>query len=572
MRHSCAHILAAAVLQLYPGTKLGIGPTIENGFYYDFDFKKPLSEEELGKITIVMNKLAKEKIPFIREETSIPEAKKLFAKEPYKLELISDLAKEGVKKVSIYKTGNFVDLCAGPHAKDTSEIGPFKLLSIAGAYWRGSEKNKMLTRIYGTCFNTQKELSQYLTNLEEAKKRDHRQLGKDLALFTFSDEVGQGLPLWLPNGTILREELEKWAKETEKKWGYQRVVTPHITREKLYKISGHLPYFAEEMYSPIKIEGENYYLKPMNCPHHHMIFKAKTRSYRDLPLRLAEYGQVYRFERSGTLHGLFRTRGFCQNDAHLYVQEEKVVDEFVEVLKMHQYYYQKLGIKGFKIKLGLRDPKDLKKKYHGDEAMWQKAETMTREGLKRAKVPFTEDIGGAVHYGPKGDVIIESVIGKEYAIGTIQIDLYMPKQFDLTYIDKNGKEKQVVVIHRAPLGSHERFIGFLIEHFVGAFPVWLAPVQVVVIPITDRQNQYGEKITRQLKEQDIRTEFDDRNETTSAKIRDAELQKIPYMLIVGEREEKVKKVAVRSRGQKDLGQISLDKFLDKIKTEIENRQ
>lgn len=578
MRHSCSHVLAATILRLYPDTKLGIGPAIENGFYYDFEFPalpagrpQPINETDLEKITKEMKKIINAKPSFEREETSIAEARKIFHNQPYKLELISDLKKEKKKKVSIYKTGDFVDLCAGPHVANTSEIGSFKLLSLAGAYWRGNEANPMLTRIYGTCFPTQKELDEHLWQLKEATKRDHRKIGKELELFTFSDEVGPGLPLWLPKGTIIREELERWAKETEEKWGYQRVSTPHLTRDKLYEISGHLPYYAKEMYSPIDIEGEKYYLKPMNCPHHHMIYKAKTRSYRDLPIRLAEYGQVYRFERSGVLHGLFRVRGFCQNDAHIYVQEEKAVEEFINVLKLHQYYYEKLNIKSFKVKLGLPDPKDRKKKYHGDDKMWKKAETMTRQALKQAKIPYTEDIGGAAHYGPKGDIVVESAIGKEYAIGTVQIDLYMPQRFNLNYVDKDGKEKLVVLIHRAPLGSHERFIGFLIEHYAGAFPMWLAPVQVIIIPITDQQNQYGQKIIEKLKEKGIRVELDNRHETTSAKIRDAELQKVPYMLIIGEREARANNVSVRARGERDLGPMMLEEFLIKIKSEIESK-
>lgn len=571
LRHSCSHILASAVLEFYPETKLGIGPAIEEGFYYDFDFAKPISEKELTKIAEAMTALIKKKLPFEREEISIPEAQKLFRDQPFKLELITDLSKEGVKNVSIYKTGDFVDLCQGPHLGDTSQIGPFKLLSLAGAYWRGSEKNKMLTRIYGTVFETKKELDDYLANLEEAKKRDHRKIGRELELFTFSEEVGPGLPLWLPSGTIIREELEKWAKVTEKKWGYQRVSTPHITRRELYQISGHLPYFAEEMYSPIDIEGQDYYLKPMNCPHHHMIYKSKMRSYKDLPLRLAEYGQVYRFERSGVLYGLFRVRGFCQNDAHIYVQEEKTVEEFTQVMEMHKYYYGKLGIKNFKVKLGLRDPKDLKKKYHGDETMWRKAEKMTREGLEKAGVSYTEDPGGAVHYGPKGDIIIESAIGKEYAIGTTQIDLYMPERFNLTYVDKDGKEKLAVVIHRAPLGSHERFIGFLIEHYGGAFPLWLAPRQVRIIPVADRHLDYGRKILSEFENEDIRAELDEKNGTLQAKIREATLQKVPYMVIIGDREDKEGSISLRTCGGETLGKMDLTKFITKIKLEIKNK-
>ncbi|MDO8551129.1 MAG: threonine--tRNA ligase [bacterium] len=570
-RHSTAHILAAATLELYPGTKLGIGPAIENGFYYDFEFPKPVTDADLEKIEKQMAKIIKSKASFEREEIPVNEAKQLFKNQPYKLELIRDLAKEGNQTVSIYRTGGYVDLCAGPHVEDTSKIGAFKLLSLAGAYWKGSEKNKMLTRIYGTCFPTQKELDEYLTMLEEAKKRDHRKLGQALEMYAVSEEVGAGLILWLPKGAIVREQIENWAKETEREWGYQGVYTPHITKEDLYKISGHLPYYSEDLYSPIDIEGEKYYLKPMNCPHHHMIYKSRLRSYRELPLRLAEYGQVYRFERSGTLHGLMRVRGFCQNDAHIYVQPGKAVEEFVSVLNMHKYYYDKLGIKEWWAVLGVRDPKNLRKKYHGDDKMWDLAEKLTKEAVESSGVKYIIEESGAAHYGPKLDIYIKSSIGKEYAIGTTQLDLYMPERFNLKYIDVDGKEKMPYIIHRAPLGSHERMVGFLLEHFAGAFPVWLAPVQAVIIPITDNQNDYAREVAEILKKEDIRFEVDDRNETTSAKIRDNELQKVPYMLIVGNREIEAKSVSVRSRGEKDLGAMPINEFLTKIKSEIENK-
>lgn len=577
LRHTAEHVLHTAMQNLYPKIKKAMGPPTKDGFYFDFDPSPnskvvyKISESDFPKIEKEMQHLIKSDLPMIQEYITLEEAEKTFMDNPYKLDWVSQIQDRG-EKISIYKMGDEdLDLCSGPHVKSTGEIKAFKLLSVAGAYWHGDEKNKMLTRIYGTCFQTEKELKRYLWQLEETKKRDHRQIGKDLSLFSFSDEIGLGLPLWLPSGTILREELEKWAKETEKKWGYQRVATPHIARAKLYEISGHLPYYAEDMYSPLDIEGENYYLKPMNCPHHHAIYKSRPRSYRELPLRFTEYGQVYRFEKSGVLHGLFRVRGFCQNDAHIYVRGEETVDEFVNVLNLHKFYYDKLGIKNFKVKLGIRDPKDLRKKYHGDDKMWERAERMTREGLEKAGVSYSEDLGGAAHYGPKGDIIVESAIGKEYAIGTVQIDLYMPGRFNLSYVDKDGQEKLVAVIHRAPLGSHERFIGFLIEHFAGAFPLWLAPLQVQILPLADRNLDYALKIQSQIQEQDIRTEVDQRNETLEAKIRDATLQKVPYMIIVGDREEKDSKISVRTRKGANRPNLELTEFIEKIKLEIEDK-
>jgi threonyl-tRNA synthetase len=598
IRHSLAHIMASAVMEMFPKANLGVGPVIENGFYYDFLLPRPLKPEDLQKIEKRMRALIKEKLEFKKEEMSLADGKKFFQglNQTFKVELISDLEKFGTTKaqeisaqdeslgtdldlssksdkLSIYRTGKFVDLCRGPHVKNTSEIpfDSFKLDRIAGAYWRGNEKNPQLQRIYGLAFASKTDLEKYVKMMEETAKRDHRKLGEALEIYTMVDEVGQGLPLWLPKGTILRDEIEKWARETEKEWGYQRVVTPHITKEDLYKISGHLPYYADDMYSPMEIEGEKYYLKPMNCPHHHMIYKSKLRSYRELPLRLTEYGQLYRFELSGALHGLMRVRGFCQNDAHIYLPESEVVDEFVQVIKMHKYYYEKLGIKNFKVKFGIRDSKNLRKKYHGDDAMWKRAEDLTRKGLEKSGVKYTEDLGGAAHYGPKGDIIIESVIGKEYAIGTVQIDLFMPSRFKLEFINKKGEHEQPAIIHRAPLGSHERMVGFLLEHFAGAFPTWLSPVQVKILPISDNQNKYASKITEELNANNIRVELDDRSETIGKKIREAEMQKVPYMLIIGEKEAKVKSIAVRARNQKDLGTMKLEKFLAKIQKEILNK-
>ncbi len=571
LRHSTAHLLAAAVKEFYPSAKLAIGPAIENGFYYDIDFgKRSISEEDLPKIEEKMRELISSWKSFKGREVTPTEARKIFKDNPYKKELIDEFSKEG-QKITVYTSGDFVDLCRGGHTKNPSlEIKHFRLLSTAGAYWRGNEKNPMLTRIYGTVFPTKKELDDYLKRQEEAKKRDHRVLGRQLDLFTFSEEVGAGLPLWTPKGTIIRDELEKWAKETEREWGYQHVVTPHITKEELYKISGHLPYYADDLYSPLDIEGEKYYLKPMNCPHTHMIYKSKKRSYRELPLRWAEYGTVYRFERSGVLHGLMRVRGFCQNDAHVYVQPELAVEEFIKVFDLHRYYYKILGIDDWWVVLGLRDPKN-HAKYHGDDEMWRLAEKLSKDALKKAKVTYEEEMGGAAHYGPKADVYIRSVVGNAYAIGTDQLDLYMPKQFDLKYTDSDGKEKMPYIIHRAPLGSHERMVGFLIEHYAGAFPVWLSPVQVVVIPISKKFAAYGRKVGKELKNQGVRVEVDNRDATMQAKIREAQTQKVPYMFIVGEKEKKKEGVAVRLRDGSDLGVKGVKVAQEKIASIIKSR-
>ena len=577
MRHSCSHVLAAAVLQLYPKAKLGIGPAIEDGFYYDFDFgKKKITEKDLGKIAGEMETIIKAKIPFKKEEVTIKKAKTLFKDQPFKQELIRDLEKEKAKKVSFYKSGDFVDLCAGPHVTDASKIGPFKLLSIAGAYWRGDEKNKMLTRIYGTCFPTKKELDKHLKLLEEAKERDHRKLNRILKLYQLSDDLGQGLATLLPNGAIIAEELEKWAKETEKKWGYVRVFTPHIASEKLFKKTGHVPYYVEEMYPPMRMkekgkgETDVFYLKPMNCAAHHLVFKSEPRSYRDLPLRIAEYGAVYRYEQSGELHGLMRVRGpIHQNDAHIFCTEEQAEEEFQKVMELHKYYYDALGLsnKDYFLSFAIRDKKN-KDKYLGDVKMWEKAEKITLKFIKKSKIPYEIEEGGAVFYGPKIDFNIRTVTGKVFAASTNQLDFFIPQAFNLKYADRDGKQKTPVCIHRAPLGSHVRFIAFLTEQFAGAFPVWLSPVQVVIIPITDKHNRYGQKIADQLKEENIRVELNDRSETTSAKIRDAELKKIPYILVVGDKEVKAKKVNVRVRGEWVLGLMAISKFINFIKEDI----
>jgi len=575
LRHSTSHLMAAAVCSLYPNAKLGIGPATSEGFYYDFDLSEKISDEDLEKIEKAMTDLAKKRLKFERKEFSIEEAKNWALKEnqPYKLELIEDLEKQGEEKVSFYKTGDFFDLCTGPHISDTSQIKYFKLTSVAGAYWKGSEKNPMLTRIYGTSWPTKKELEAHLLQLQERLLKDHRKIGRNLDLFIFADEVGPGLPLWTPKGTIIREELEKWAKETEEKWGYVRVSTPHLGKHTLYEISGHLPYYKEDMYPPMNIEGEDYYLKGMNCPHHHLIFLSKPRSYRELPIRLAEYGTVYRLEQSGTLFGLMRSRSIAQNDAHIYCTEEQAEEEFLNVLRLHEYYYNTLGLNkdDYSIVIGLPDEKKMTK-YHGEKNLWEKAEKMMRSAIEKSNIKHADDIGGAAFYGPKIDFNIKSSIGREFGISTSQLDLYMPRRFHLTYINDKGEKKFAVVIHRAPLGSHERFIGFLIEHFGGAFPVWLSPVQTVIIPIAERHETYAKNIEKKLTEAKIRTECDLRSETMQAKIRDAQLQKVPYMIIVGDKEERTQTLSIRTREGKEAKGWNFNQFASKIKENIVKKE
>ena len=464
-----------------------------------------------------------------------------------------------------------VDLCAGPHVESTGQIKAVKLLSTAGAYWHGDEKNKMLTRIYGTAFASKAELEKHLWQLEEAKKRDHRKLGQQLELFVIRDEVGPGLPLWLPKGNIIREELENWAKETEKKWGYQRVATPHITKAQLYYTSGHLPYYKGDMFPPMKLDDDQeYYLKPMNCPHHHMIYSALPRSYKDLPLRLAEYGMCYRYEASGELFGLMRVRSLNINDAHIYCTQDQAVEEFAQVMRLHEYYYHALGINDYHLEMALRDP-NKKDKYHGDEAMWALAEKLMRQAVAKVDIKMVEEEGSAAFYGPKIDFIIPSSIGRQFAVSTNQIDLYMGNRFGLKYTDNQGSEQTPVIMHRAPLGSHERFIGFLIEHFGGAFPAWLSPVQVTIIPIAERHSTYAHEVADQLLAANIRIELKSEAESMQKKIRNAEMQKIPYILVVGDREEHAKAVNIRIRGQKDQQTLKIDQFIAKISTEISSR-
>jgi threonyl-tRNA synthetase len=575
IRHSLSHIMASAVLELFPKTKLGMGPAIENGFYYDFQFQKPLQDADLQEIEKKMKELILQKQKFEKQNITKRKAKKLFAIQPYKLDLIKELPGENV---SIFTTGEFVDLCKGPHIKSTKEIAPntFKLTKVAGAYWKGNEKNKMLTRIYGLAFETEKELQDYFKMLEEAEKRDHRKLGKELKLFTFSDLVGPGLPLWLPNGAIIIDELEKLAKDTERRGGYSMVKTPHVAKEIMYKTSGHLPYYADSMFPPMILQEENgektkYYLKAMNCPHHHQIYAFEQRSYKDLPLRLAEYGTCYRYEKSGELFGLMRVRSMQMNDAHIYCTEEQFAEEFLAVIKIYLEYFKIFGIEKYVMRLSTHSKEGLGKKYIDNPKLWKKTEIMVRDVMLKEKIPFVEVKNEAAFYGPKIDVEVWSAIGREFTLATNQVDFAVPERFGLNYIDKDGKEKTPICIHRAPLGTHERTIGFLIEHYAGAFPLWMSPVQAVVVPISEKHSDYAKQIEKELKNNNIRVELKNENETLGKRIRESEMQKIPYLLIVGDKEIEAKTVSIRERGKGDLGAMEINKFIEKIKEEIHKK-
>jgi threonyl-tRNA synthetase len=574
-RHTLAHLLAAAVGEIYKfdKVKLTLGPAIENGFYYDIDFcGEKITDTNLKKIEDVMKKRLPKWTSWENKEVSKDEALQFFKNE-YKAELINEIDGRG-EKITTYTCGGFTDLCRGGHLENPAkEIDPesFKLDRIAGAYWRGSEKNRMLTRIYGLAFNTKEELDTYTAQRTEAEKRDHRELGKKLELFAFDEEIGKGLPIWLPKGNIIKEELENWAKETEKKWGYQRVTTPIITKENLFYTSGHLPLYKESMYAPICIEEENYYIKPMNCPFHHKVFSAISRTYKELPMRLAEYGWCHRYEDSGSLFGLMRVRGMQMNDAHIYTTQEQAVQEFVDVIKLHEYYYKVLGIEKYEMELALRDPKKLDK-YHGEEKDWQMAEEMTVEAMKISGVPFKIVHEGAAFYGPKMDFQIFSSIGRSFTASTNQLDLYMGKRFSLEYTDKDGSRKTPFIIHRAPLGTHERFIGFLIEHFAGNFPLWLSPTQVKIIPVRENHNEYAKKVFELLKENNIRVEFDDANENLGTKVREAKNSKTPYWIVIGDKEIEAKKVTLESRDKGNLGQMGAEEIIAKLLEEIKNKK
>jgi len=570
MRHSCAHVMADAVTQLYPEVKLGYGPAIENGFYYDFDLEHRLTDDDLLVIEDKMREIAKALLPFQRRDLDGKEAAQSMREkgQSYKVETLEELADAAI---SFYQHGDFADLCRGPHVPDTSRIGVFKLTSVAGAYWKGDERNPMLQRIYGTAFADKKALREHLELLEEAKKRDHRKLGKELKIFIFDEDVGPGLPLWLPNGTVIIDELEALAKETETDAGYMRVRTPHITKGNLYHTSGHLPYYAESMFPPMEIDGIAYYIKPMNCPHHHKIFASSPRSYRDMPIRLAEYGTCYRYEKSGELFGLMRVRSMQMNDAHIYCTPEQFREEFLAVCRMYRYYFDIFGVEKYQMRLSLHDPADLGGKYVDEPELWIQTEKEVRAALIDGEIPFVEVPGEAAFYGPKIDVQIWSAIGREFTLATNQVDFAVPRKFGLSYVNAEGQEQTPLCIHRAPLSTHERFIGFLIEHYGGDFPLWLAPVQVKALPITDRQSAYANEICQALKAVGIRAQVDLRSEKIGYKIRDAELQKIPYMVIIGDRESASQQITVRKRKEGDLGTQSLEVFIDKIKSDSHAR-
>ncbi|GAB4375573.1 MAG: threonine--tRNA ligase [Salibacteraceae bacterium] len=567
MWHSSAHLMAEALEALYPGIKFAIGPPIENGFYYDVDFGPyEFSEADLPKIEEKMRELARQKNPYIRKEVPKAEAIEYFKQkeDPYKLELIEEL-EDG--QITFYTQGNFTDLCRGPHIPHTGYIKAIKLLNVAGAYWRGDEKRPMLTRIYGITFPKRAELDEYLHKLEEARKRDHRKLGKDLELFTFDDDVGPGLPLWLPKGAFIIEKLEELAKETERKAGYQRVKTPHIAKESLYLTSGHLPYYKESMFPPMELDGVTYYLKAMNCPHHHKIYSALPRSYKDLPLRLAEYGTCYRYEKSGELFGLMRVRSLQMNDAHIYCTKEQFEKEFRAVNDMYLKYFKIFGIDKYVMRFSTHDPARLGEKYVNEPELWLETEAMVRKVLNESGIPYKEVADEAAFYGPKIDVQIFSAIGREFTLATNQVDFAQPLRFNLTYTTAENKSEHPIIIHRAPLSTHERFIGFLIEHYAGKFPVWLAPEQVRILPISEKFNSAAKNFLQNLENYDIRASVDERGEKIGKKIRDAELSKVPYMLIIGEREVNEGVVSVRKQGEGDVGSMSLEDFARKIQRE-----
>ena len=572
IRHDCAHVMAEAVQTIFPGTQVTIGPAIDNGFYYDFSRKDAFTLDDLEKIEKKMHEIIDLGLPFEREVWDRKKAIDYFEEigEIYKSEIIKDLPEE--EEVTIYRQGEWMDLCRGPHLPTTKHIGKsFKLMKVAGAYWRGDEKNEMLTRIYGTAWRTDKELRTYLNMLKEAEKRDHRKIGKEMKIFTFDDEVGAGLPLWLPNGSVIIEELENLAKETEDKAGYDRVRTPHITKGSLYEKSGHLSHYRESMFPAMDIDGNEYFLKPMNCPHHHKIFASLPRTYKELPIRLAEYGTCYRYEKSGQLFGLMRVRSMQMNDAHIYCSEEQFKEEFLSVCKMYLKYFEIFGIDKYEMRLSLHDPKKLGEKYVDEPELWLKTETLVREALEDGKLNFVEIPGEAAFYGPKIDVQVWSAIGREFTLATNQVDFAVPSRFDLTYTDNQNKPQTPLCIHRAPLGTHERFIGFLIEHFAGNFPLWLSPVQMAIIPVSEKFNDYANTVYHRLKDNGIRVNLDTRNEKMGAKIRNAELSKIPIMIILGEKEVESNSISVRRRFVGNEGGISLDSFIETTKEEINER-
>ncbi len=570
--HSSAHLMAEALEALYPNVKLGIGPPIDYGFYYDIDLGegRTIVPEDLIAIEKKMAELAAKNNAFERSEVSKNEAIVYFKEksDPYKLELLEGL-NDG--EITLYKQGDFTDLCRGPHIPHTGYIKSIKLLNIAGAYWRGNEKNPMMTRLYGITFPKQAELDDYLTMIEEAKKRDHRKIGKELSIFAFDDMVGPGLPLWLPNGGIMIEELERLAKEDEEAHGYHRVVTPHIAKEELYLTSGHLPYYAEGMFPPMEMDGTKYYLRAMNCPHHHKVFDAEQKSYKDLPYRLAEYGTCYRYEDSGALFGIMRSRVLHMNDAHIYCTKDQFFEEFSKVNLLYQKNFELFGVTDYKMRLSLHEPSKLGQKYVNNPELWLETEDMVRKVLLELGVPFEEVADEAAFYGPKIDVEMKSAIGRWFTMATNQVDFSSAEKFKLAFKNSNNEEERPLIIHRAPLGTHERYIGFLIEHFAGNFPTWLAPQQVAVLPISDKFMDYANAVNKQLKEAGIRSKADDRNEKIGKKIRDAEMLKVPYMLVIGEKEATENKVSVRIHGQGDKGMLPFEDVKLKIVEEIKTR-
>ena len=570
--HSTAHLMAQAVKSLWPKSQVTIGPAIKNRFYYDFDIDGTFSPEDLEKIENKMRELSKANLPVSRQKLSRNEAIKLFKGmgEDYKVEIIEQI--DSADNISAYSQGGFIDLCRGPHVPSTGKIRHFKLLSSSGAYWRGDENNKMLQRIYGTVFSSKKELKEYLIFLEEAKKRDHRKLGKELEIYTFDDEVGPGLPLWLPNGGIIIDELEALAKNIETRHGYQRVRTPHLTKGDLYKKSGHLDLYKDAMFPAMDVDGIEYYVKPMNCPHHHKIYDASPKSYRDLPFRISEYGTCYRYEKSGQLFGLMRVRSMQMNDAHIYCSHEDFEAEFMDVCQMYMEYFDIFGIDKYEMRLSLHDPAALGKKYIDEPELWNQTEDVVRNALKNGGINFVEIPGEAAFYGPKIDVQVWSAIGKEFTLATNQVDFAIPKRFNLTYTDENGSEQTPLCIHRAPLSTHERFIGFLIEHYGGDFPLWLSPIQVIILPVSEKTHTYATSIQSKFKAAGIRVKMDDRPEKIGAKIRQAELNKIPVMAIVGKKEAEQNTISTRRRFIGDQGAIKTDQLLKNIISEIKQRR
>ena len=569
-RHSAAHLLAAAVLELYPDVKLGIGPPIDTGFFYEFVRAEPFTQDDLEKIEAKMHELAAKDFPNERKLISKPEALELYRKsnQEFKCELVEEKATEPM--VSFYTTGKFIDFCRGPHIPSTGRIKAFKLMSVAGAYWKGKESNPQMQRIYGACFIDQKELDEYLHKLEEAKRRDHRRIGKELGLFTVSDLVGAGLPLWLPKGATIRRLLEDYILEKERRAGYQHVYTPDLAKVDLYMRSGHWAHYHEDMFPPMDLETEQLVLRPMNCPHHILVYESKKHSYRDLPVRIAELGTMYRYERSGVLSGLSRVRCMTLNDAHIFCTPEQIKEEFAGVMRLVEQAYRDLGITQYTYRLSLRDKLNRAKYVENDE-MWDLAENMLREAMNSLNLPYTEAPGEAAFYGPKLDIQLADVMGHQETYSTIQIDFHLPNQFELGYVGADGQQHRPVMIHRGVISTMERMISYLIELYAGAFPVWLAPVQAVVLPITERQNDYAKQVLEMLLDGGVRAELDDRNEKLQAKIRDAQLQKVPYMLVIGGKEAEAGTVSVRHRAKGDLGARPLEQFSADLRAEIDSK-